>query len=51
MEAVQIVDEVEQTFAIDTSKGFIWSRLWANVQPHSGSQANTAVFCRLFKAR
>ena len=38
----EIVDEVEQ-IAIDRAKTLIGAA-WANVQPHSGSQANTAVF-------
>ena len=38
----EIVDEVEQ-IAIDRAKT-LFGASWANVQPHSGSQANTAVF-------
>lgn len=38
----EIVDEVEQ-IAIDRAKS-LFGAAWANVQPHSGSQANTAVF-------
>ena len=38
----EVVDEVEQ-IAIDRAKT-IFGAAWANVQPHSGSQANTAVF-------
>ncbi|MCF6296154.1 MAG: serine hydroxymethyltransferase [Flavobacteriaceae bacterium] len=38
----EIVDEVEQ-IAIDRAKT-LFGAVWANVQPHSGSQANTAVF-------
>lgn len=38
----EIVDEVEQV-AIDRAKT-LFGAAWANVQPHSGSQANTAVF-------
>jgi glycine hydroxymethyltransferase len=38
----QVIDEVEQT-AIDRLKQ-IFSAEWANVQPHSGAQANMAVF-------
>jgi len=38
----EIVDEVEQ-IAIDRAKTS-FGAAWANVQPHSGSQANTAVF-------
>ena len=38
----EIVDEVEQ-IAIDRAKA-LFGAAYANVQPHSGSQANTAVF-------
>ncbi|MGI9593970.1 MAG: serine hydroxymethyltransferase, partial [Patiriisocius sp.] len=38
----EIVDEVEQ-IAIDRAKALFGAE-YANVQPHSGSQANTAVF-------
>ena len=38
----EIVDQVEQ-IAIDRAKQLFGAE-WANVQPHSGSQANTAVF-------
>jgi len=38
----EIVDEVEQ-IAIDRLKE-LFGATWANVQPHSGAQANTAVF-------
>ncbi|MBK8923570.1 MAG: serine hydroxymethyltransferase [Saprospirales bacterium] len=38
----EIVDEVEQ-LAIDRIKG-LFGAAWANVQPHSGAQANAAVF-------
>ena len=38
----EFVDEVEQ-IAIDRAKT-LFGAAWANVQPHSGSQANTAVF-------
>ncbi len=38
----EVVDEVE-TIAIDRAKA-LFGAVWANVQPHSGSQANTAVF-------
>jgi glycine hydroxymethyltransferase len=38
----EVVDEVEQ-IAIDRAKTLFGAE-WANVQPHSGSQANTAVF-------
>ncbi len=38
----EVVDEVEQ-LAIDRIKE-VFSAAWANVQPHSGAQANAAVF-------
>ena len=38
----EIVDEVENV-AIDRAKA-LFGAAWANVQPHSGSQANTAVY-------
>ena len=38
----EVVDEVE-TIAIDRAKT-LFGAAYANVQPHSGSQANTAVF-------
>src|SRR5882757_4666299 len=38
----EIVDEIEN-LAIDRLKQ-IFNASWANVQPHSGAQANTAVF-------
>ncbi|MBC7920066.1 MAG: serine hydroxymethyltransferase [Ferruginibacter sp.] len=38
----EIVDEVEQ-LAIDRAKQ-LFGAAWANVQPHSGAQANAAVF-------
>ncbi len=38
----EVVDEVEQ-LAIDRLKE-IFGAVWANVQPHSGAQANAAVF-------
>jgi len=38
----EIVDQVEQ-ISIDRAKQLFGAE-WANVQPHSGSQANTAVF-------
>ena len=38
----EVVDQVEQ-IAIDRAKT-LFGAAWANVQPHSGSQANTAVF-------
>jgi len=43
----QVVDEVEQ-IAIDRAKT-LFGASWANVQPHSGSQANTAVFAACLK--
>jgi glycine hydroxymethyltransferase len=38
----EVVDEIEQ-IAIDRVKE-LFGATWANVQPHSGAQANTAVF-------
>ncbi|WP_373514334.1 serine hydroxymethyltransferase [Persicitalea sp.] len=38
----EVVDEIEQ-IAIDRAKE-LFGASWANVQPHSGAQANTAVF-------
>jgi glycine hydroxymethyltransferase len=43
----EIVDEVEQ-IAIDRAKA-LFGASWVNVQPHSGSQANTAVFSACLK--
>ncbi|RKE95119.1 serine hydroxymethyltransferase [Ichthyenterobacterium magnum] len=43
----EIVDEVEQ-IAIDRAKA-LFGASWVNVQPHSGSQANTAVFAACLK--
>ena len=43
----EVVDEVEQ-IAIDRAKT-LFGASWANVQPHSGSQANTAVFFACLK--
>jgi glycine hydroxymethyltransferase len=43
----QFVDEVE-TLAIERAKALFGAE-WANVQPHSGSQANQAVFMALMK--
>lgn len=43
----EIVDEVEQ-LAIDRAKA-LFGASWVNVQPHSGSQANTAVFAACLK--
>ncbi len=38
----EVVDQIEQ-IAIDRAKD-LFGATWANVQPHSGAQANTAVF-------
>src|ERR1043165_7439172 len=43
----EVVDEIE-TLAIDRLKK-IFSASWANVQPHSGAQANGAVFLAVMK--
>jgi glycine hydroxymethyltransferase len=43
----EVVDEVEQ-IAIDRLKQ-LFGATWANVQPHSGAQANTAVFLACLK--
>ncbi|NQX85522.1 MAG: serine hydroxymethyltransferase [Flavobacteriaceae bacterium] len=43
----EVVDIVEQ-IAIDRAKT-LFGASWANVQPHSGSQANTAVFAACLK--
>lgn len=43
----EVVDEVEQV-AIDRAKA-LFGAAYANVQPHSGSQANTAVFAACIK--
>ena len=43
----EVVDEVE-TIAIDRLKT-LFGASWANVQPHSGAQANTAVFLACLK--
>ncbi|HEY7852777.1 MAG TPA: serine hydroxymethyltransferase, partial [Caulobacteraceae bacterium] len=43
----EFVDEVE-TLAIERAKALFGAE-WANVQPHSGSQANQAVFMALMK--
>ncbi|MEM7086188.1 MAG: serine hydroxymethyltransferase [Bacteroidota bacterium] len=43
----EVVDEVEQ-IAIDRAKALFGAE-YANVQPHSGSQANTAVFASCLK--
>src|SRR5215813_14260174 len=43
----EVVDEIEN-LAIDRLKQ-IFNASWANVQPHSGAQANTAVFFACLK--
>lgn len=43
----EVVDEIEQ-IAIERAKT-LFGAVWANVQPHSGSQANTAVFAACLK--
>ena len=43
----EVVDEIEQ-LAIDRLKK-VFNAAWANVQPHSGAQANTAVFIACLK--
>jgi len=43
----EVVDEVEQ-LAIDRAKA-LFGATWVNVQPHSGSQANTAVYAACLK--
>ncbi len=43
----EVVDQVEQ-IAIDRLKQ-LFNLTWANVQPHSGAQANTAVFLACLK--
>ena len=43
----EIVDEIE-TLAIERLKK-VFNASWANVQPHSGAQANTAVFVACLK--
>ncbi len=43
----EVIDEIE-TLAIDRLKK-IFNTSWANVQPHSGAQANTAVFLACLK--
>lgn len=43
----EIIDEIE-TLAIERLKK-IFGATWANVQPHSGAQANTAVFLACLK--
>ncbi|MBX3254572.1 MAG: serine hydroxymethyltransferase [Chitinophagaceae bacterium] len=44
----EVIDEIE-TLAIERLKK-IFNASWANVQPHSGAQANTAVFLACLKA-
>lgn len=44
----EVVDEIEQ-IAIDRAKQ-LFGATWANVQPHSGAQANAAVFLACLKA-
>lgn len=43
----EVVDEIEQ-IAIDRAKK-LFGAAWANVQPHSGAQANAAVFLACLK--
>jgi len=43
----EIIDEIER-LAIDRLKK-VFNATWANVQPHSGAQANTAVFLACLK--
>ncbi|MCX2680815.1 serine hydroxymethyltransferase [Galbibacter sp. EGI 63066] len=43
----EVVDQVE-SIAIERAKE-LFGAVWANVQPHSGSQANTAVFAACLK--
>ena len=45
----EVIDEIEQ-IAIDRAK-LLFGAEYANVQPHSGSQANTAVFHAFFTTR
>ena len=44
----EVVDQIEQ-LAIDRAKE-LFGATWANVQPHSGAQANAAVFLACLKA-
>jgi glycine hydroxymethyltransferase len=44
----EVVDEIEQ-LAIDIAKE-LFGATWANVQPHSGAQANAAVFLAILNA-
>src|SRR6186997_1521881 len=43
----EVVDQVEQ-LAIDRAKA-LFNAAWANVQPHSGAQANAAVMLAMIK--
>ncbi|MFK7907455.1 MAG: serine hydroxymethyltransferase, partial [Chitinophagales bacterium] len=43
----EVIDQVEQ-IAIDRAKE-LFGAAWANVQPHSGAQANAAVFLAVLK--
>ncbi len=43
----EVVDEIEN-IAIDRAKE-LFNAAWANVQPHSGAQANAAIFLALLK--
>lgn len=43
----EVVDEIEQ-IAIDRAKQ-LFNAAWVNVQPHSGAQANAAVFLAILK--
>jgi len=43
----EVVDEIEQ-IAIDRAKK-LFNATWVNVQPHSGAQANAAVFLAILK--
>src|SRR5687767_1842328 len=43
----EVVDEIE-TIAIERAKE-LFNAAWANVQPHSGAQANAAVFLALMQ--
>lgn len=44
----EVVDEIEQ-LAIDRAKE-LFGAVWANVQPHSGAQANASVMLACLKA-
>mgnify|MGYP002226864767 CR=1 FL=1 len=43
-----VIDVVE-TLAIERAKKLFWGKNFANVQPHSGSQANAAVYMSLIQ--